>query len=407
MPGVEIETVTLDENIGHPLDAVLGRVDRSKRGPLMIVGLEKSNPSSAKERPVLYALNMSRPEWPKELPRPIVFWVPEYMLGLMGREAPDFLDWRSDTLFFPEHLGDEVIPLASSLWAGGKESSLSEQRRRARISELQARLAGLSPTEDKVIQGAVADWHNELGNHHFTLGELQQAESHYLQALQAFESLGEEEAIAGVRMNLANIYSRWGEFARAGQELDGARLLYEALKNPRGVAAALGNLASLALLRGSSEDAERFSHDAIALSEELEDDEEISFNYVRLSTAARYRGDLQEAERYLRKALEISGERNKQMLAGIFQNLGIVFLGKGDLAEAAQFLEKAFAIAEELGDREAVADIYVSLGVIALTREGGAAAERFWQAAHDLYAQAGMTPKLEALRRMMESAVPS
>ncbi|HEV7515230.1 MAG TPA: hypothetical protein VGR07_02915, partial [Thermoanaerobaculia bacterium] len=82
----------LDEHTTLPLDEILAQVSSEAQGPVMVLGLEWSCPSDATYHPVLERLNLSRPRWPIELPRPVVFWVPEYMLGLLGREAPDFLD---------------------------------------------------------------------------------------------------------------------------------------------------------------------------------------------------------------------------------------------------------------------------------------------------------------------------
>ncbi len=81
----------------------------------MVLGLEESNDPSDAEHPVLWTLNLSRPDWPQKLPRPVVLWVPEYMLGLLEWEAPDFLDWRSDTMNFGDMSLEEVNALTSHL----------------------------------------------------------------------------------------------------------------------------------------------------------------------------------------------------------------------------------------------------------------------------------------------------
>ena len=56
-----------------------------------------------------YYRNRFSQTWPGS-GQPVVFWVADYLVGLLGREAPDFFDWRSDTLnpFVPA-LGSSIF----------------------------------------------------------------------------------------------------------------------------------------------------------------------------------------------------------------------------------------------------------------------------------------------------------
>lgn len=370
MPGVEIETVTLDEDIDHPLDAVLARVDRSKAGPVMILGLERSNPSSAKERPILYALNMSRPEWPKELPRPLVFWVPEYLLGLMGREAPDFLDWRSDTLFFPESAGEDFVPLVSDIWRSGWNQSMPEPQRRRRIEELRARLAGLTETDDPVILAARAGWALELGNHLYRLSERSAAREIFLLALEIERRLGRTEQIADILGNLGAVDEISGLRSDAEEEFMAALKIHEASGNNRGQINALANLANLYLHSGGLELAMERSEEALGLAEAAEIRDVLPTLYTLQLNILLLGGDTQAAREVAEKAISATETTGSPLRhAELLHALGVLSSLEGDWEKAEQHYQQALDIARRLGDRQGAAESAFNLGLLNLKRE--------------------------------------
>ncbi|MCP4664573.1 MAG: hypothetical protein GY856_55010, partial [bacterium] len=68
MPEVALRTVELEADVADPLAAVLAQLPAGSQGPVMVRGLERSNPSTQAEHPVLRTLNLGRPEWPRKLP---------------------------------------------------------------------------------------------------------------------------------------------------------------------------------------------------------------------------------------------------------------------------------------------------------------------------------------------------
>lgn len=409
MPGVEIETVTLDEEIGHPLDAVLERVDRSKTGPLMIVGLERSNPSSAKERPILYALNMSRPEWPKKLPRPIVFWVPEYLLGLMGREAPDFLDWRSDTLFFPDSTAEDFLLLRSEVWLSELSESMSEGQRRARIKELKSRLASHSEVDDPVIMAAQASWYKELGILLYRMGELSGARESYLMALEIERKLRREDRVADLLGNLGLIDYALGKVGDAENRLLEALRIHRRLRKRYGEATGLTNLASIQLESGRIESAEQYVHQAMEVARESGFSQVMPLLHNMIFGLAVARRD----PTALKLGEEALSEASKAGLlstrAEILHNLGLLFSLEGDLNRAEQCYREALEISRMLGMRVDSAKALLSIGALQILREDNVAAREALKEAERLSLEIGAQPtaqKAEALLAILDASAP-
>jgi hypothetical protein len=62
---------------------------------LLISGLERSIGVTAEYPDVLVNLNMERDSYPRILPYPIIFLLPNYALARMAHYAPDFWAWKS------------------------------------------------------------------------------------------------------------------------------------------------------------------------------------------------------------------------------------------------------------------------------------------------------------------------
>ena len=133
MPGVTLHTVSIGAKSIDPLEEALAQLPGEPAGTVMFLGLEKAVPSTVTDHPILQSLNLRREEWPAQLPCPVVFWVPEYVAGLLGRKAPDFFDWRSDTVHFPALTEAGLIRVESAARFGGEDEGMPRPARLERI----------------------------------------------------------------------------------------------------------------------------------------------------------------------------------------------------------------------------------------------------------------------------------
>lgn len=379
LPGTRLLTVRVNEDTVDPLDEIRLQVGPAPEGPVMLVDLEKAIPSSQKYHPVLQALNWSRPEWPS-IGQPVVFWVADYLVGLMGRGAPDFFDWRSDTLFFPALTTDELQPFLSESWKGGSDGRMSERQRRARIQELHSRISTTSNSDHSFVLATRADWLDELGLHLQLLGDYGAAEDYHRQALEINERLGRQKSIARASTNLGHLFRLRGELPEAERMYRNALVISERLEWQEGIAIAFVNLGVFFESRGDLIEAERLARKALEINERLGRQQGIAKAYINLGNLCRMGGDLIGAERFARKALEICDRQGLQEgVAAIYGNLGIIHGLRRDLATAEEMFRQSLEIDERLGKRGNIAITCGNLGFVYRLRGDLTEAERMYR----------------------------
>ncbi len=351
MPGVTVQTVSLSAQTTDPLEEALGQVDPNMAGPVMLVGWEDAVPSAAKDHPVLYALNLRRQEWPQKLPRPVVFWVPEYLLGLLGREAPDFLDWRSDTVHFDTLTEEDLLPFRSAEWAGGSDEYLPTPARRERIRELHSRLTVAAHTDDPAVLAAHADWMNELGNHYRHLAEFSLAKEMHEKALEINERLERWADAAGTQSDLARVLRDLGEYAAARQRMEAAIAIQEKHFPPDHptLAISYSNLALILKDLGEYAAARQRMEAAIAIFEKHfpPDHPNLAASFSNLAAILRDLGEYAAARQRMEVAIAIEQKHfppDHPTLATSYNNLAHIELADGHKRRACELWRQAYAI---------------------------------------------------------------
>jgi len=341
MPDTPFETVELDETAAHPLEAALEKLSPEGRGPLMVLGLERSNPAALPQRSSLYALNLSRPEWPRQLPRPIVFWIPEYLLGLLEREAPDFLDWRSDTVFFPQAVV-EIPALSSEILFPSSYLFASIEQRRKRIAELKARLAQLKDGTDRVGLDSRSRWLGELGSLLFLSGKLLEARKLHRESLNIeLRYAQERKRIAEEMRALADVHDRL-------QELNYAEsLTREALEIDLqdgfidGQASDYGKLGHLVARQGRLEEGRDLLVRALELHRRASNDRGVAWDSLILGNVLLEQGKLEDAESLMKSALQYYEERSyEEGMVAAYNSLIRVASQRGDRTGARLLADK-------------------------------------------------------------------
>ncbi len=163
MPWTQTDIVHASPDNHDILDVTLSSINRKTSGPVMLLDMEHILVADSIDHPLLAQLNLARPDWPNKLPRPLVLWVTPYLLGLLGRRSPDFLDWRSDTISF-ERLTTNDIAIIHSAPPSLFGDYLFENERSYRVAELWARLS-LAHPNSRVALTARAKWYTELAVH--------------------------------------------------------------------------------------------------------------------------------------------------------------------------------------------------------------------------------------------------
>lgn len=375
VPGMEV--VELEPGVEDPLAAVIERAEPEASGPLMVLGLERSLSTDEETAPLLRVLNMQRERWPKALRRPVVLWVPDFLLELLGRSAPDFLDWRSGTFFFAEEEQAEgdggarsvFLSMDAAVWKGGLDEGLPAADRWRRIEELRSRLASTDESSDRVVLAARARWLYELGIHLWRLGQWKEAERHVRDAAMLADELGDRGNRAAADHQLGLIAQERGAYDEALDWYRKSLAVKEELGNRAGMARSYHQLGTVTEERGTYDEALDWYRKSLAIEEEFGDRAGMAGSYHQLGMLAQKRGAYDEALDWYRKSLAILEDvGNRAGTTVSYHQLGMLAQRGGAYNEALDWYRKSLAIKEELGDRAGMASSYHQLGMLAQQR---------------------------------------
>jgi tetratricopeptide (TPR) repeat protein len=290
----------------------LAEIERQARmplsGPVMLVGLAAALKAEEHRSALFSALNLRRPEWPARVRQPVVFWVPSRLIGLLLRGAPDFFDWRTDTLVFQAPPNFRIEPLRSGDQPFSGDSRLTAAERRERLRELRARLALHRASEDETTLRAAASWCDELAGHLWLLGEPEEAlRIRREEELPVFERLGDVRSRAITLGKIADILQARGQFDDSLRILrEEVAPVYERLGDVRSTAVTLGQIADILQARGQLDEALRIrQEEELPVYERLGDVRSrlvCQANIAQALIARGQSGDRDEAGRLLAEA---------------------------------------------------------------------------------------------------------
>jgi tetratricopeptide (TPR) repeat protein len=195
------------------------QTDDDQRVALFVSDLEHSLPYNRPDSPVLTELNMGRELFHRDLPVPIVFWLPDYALTIVARHAPDFWAWRSGVFDFTldplyRQQAFQQYALRDSDWLSINNMTLAQKRQRRGILE------GLLEEFDQLAD--VSDVHQEHTELLNLLGQINRALQDIPMAIQYFErslakarSLEQRAEESKALGNLGLLYSTVGDAQRA------------------------------------------------------------------------------------------------------------------------------------------------------------------------------------------------
>jgi tetratricopeptide (TPR) repeat protein len=366
LPELQFSTARLTAATTDILDEVLHQAGNPPPGPVMIVDFDAAISSDITAHPVLFALNLRRPAWPRLVPHPVIIWVPEYAYTLIAHEAPDFLDWRSQTIFFTDTTERDLIPLRSDMWGGGANNSFTRTERLARIAELESRLTThTTDSNNRQILNARAAWMNELGLHFAHFGQPRKAIECFNQCLTFSRAIGNRRGEAAALGNLGAAWAQLGNSQLAitlyEQCLDLARMT----GNRKAEVNALGSLGTAWIDLGDIEKAIAFDEQYLARSRAVGDRRGEGSALGNLGIAWTIRGDAQKAIVHHEQHLAITRELGDQLgEISALGNLGNAWADLGDTSKAAACYERCLAIARELGDRLSEANSCYNLALV-------------------------------------------
>jgi tetratricopeptide (TPR) repeat protein len=280
-----------------------------------------------------------------------VLWVPDFLYGLLARSAPDFLDWRSDTLHFPELEPNQFLALQSATWEGGLDTQMPAAARRGRVQELASRIKANENTDDPVIQDAVAGWLNELGLHFMLLGRWRDAKVCFERMLVFVRRLGNRHGEAAALNSLGNIFASLGDTKQAVESYNKSLGIAKEINHLPDIGAALGNLGTVYSDLGDYQRAVVFYSQSLEVARLSGDRRGESAAVGNLGIAFKNLGDFNRAIEFHTQHLELARKLGDRLGEGnALGGLGNAYAAKGDDGQALTFHRQQHEIAHKIGN---------------------------------------------------------
>lgn len=237
----------------------------------------------------------------------------------------------------------------------GRREALAKWKKIAELSKIK---------KDRVWEGVA---YISYGLIHDTLGEYQDALDTYLQSLEVWRELGNDQFVASSLNNLGVIYHRIGEFEKAAIYYNQAVGLQRAKGDIKSVGIYLNNLGNLYADLLEYEKAEKYFLDSLEIKREDESvrgKRSLGASVNNLGKLLTKKGDFKKGIEYLVESLEIRksvndkwGEANSRL------NLGKAQWDAGEHEEAFDNLNVSNEYSRVLGDRQMEAESFYLLAV--------------------------------------------
>ncbi len=361
MPDVELITVDASDAGQDLLEALAAHVTDARPRAFMVIVADALLADPASARRFLDTLNLRRAEWPRRVPQPVAFWLPRRHLGEVTRGAPDFFDWRSDTIDFPEMPDTALRALGVREWRFGVDPRFSLEERNERLRELRSRIAAVADATDETIVRQRLAWWDEVADLEKLRGEVDEAlRIREEEELPAYRRLGDSRSAAVTQGQIADILQNRGQLDEALRIREQEQLpVFRCLGAIRSIAATQCKIAEILQDRGQFDLALRIlEEEALPIFRRLDDIRSIAVSQGRIADIQVVRGELDKAL-LIRMAEQLPVYRSLGDIREIAVTQGQIadiLVARGQLGEALCILQdEALPAFRHLGDIHSVA----------------------------------------------------
>jgi DNA-binding SARP family transcriptional activator/predicted ATPase/Tfp pilus assembly protein PilF len=181
--------------------------------------------------------------------------------------------------------------------------------------------------------------YNFLGSCAKALGEYDQAQHYFQQAVDIYHL---EEEIMGKAMtmnNLGNLAQVTGDYEAARAYYEECSQIFKAQNHLHGAATTLFNAGRLAAKQGAYAEARQLLRESLALKEEIKDERGTAVSLSGLSEVSLATGEYEQARRELTQALRLAHELDEvKLTVEVVAGFGLLALSEGDIETAARLL---------------------------------------------------------------------
>ncbi|MEH2356867.1 tetratricopeptide repeat protein [Nostoc sp.] len=205
---------------------------------------------------------------------------------------------------------------------------------------------------------------NQIARSQAELGEVEQAQQYFQQALE-FCLETDETQKAAIIHNLAGIYANKGEVNEAMALFNQSLEINERIGNVQGKAATLHCLGYIYANKGEVDKAIALYNQSLKISDRIGDVQNKATTLQKLGIIYANKGEVDEAMALFNQSLEIT-ERigNVQTKTVMLHQLGIIYANKGEVDEAMALYNQSLEITERIGNFQGKAATLDQLGIL-------------------------------------------
>ncbi len=355
-PDLKLQHFDLREETPDLLGLLREHLKRPAPDAVFVTGVEfwTSGDLDQPVSPFIANLNRARNSFAGACPCPLVFWIPEFLLGVLSRKAPDFFSVRSGVHYFsaPMLVDKAEVFLSTGMMQWGKSTP---QEREERMSELEELLASVLAEPEKERDLAMQlRLLKRLAEVYMAHGDYEKsADAARAEVKLSRDLLGENHLMTGGAYNdLGLAYLNAERYPEAERQLRKALEIAQKCdqKNNNSLSLCLNNLANVCLHQNNKAEAKRLLEQSLKIQQAKSQEPHLSLAYCRshLAGIEQTEGHYQKAEDYQKQVVSIF----KRLLPedhvdiGIsLGNLATIYGGQGKFTEAEKAFSEALAIA--------------------------------------------------------------
>ena len=244
---------------------------------IFVTGLEYGIPYNQPNTRILAQLNLGRDLFPRDVPHPLVLWLPDYAVTAVARHAPDFWAWRSGVFEFETGDTGRTAVFEQHMQRRQDQSwhaltNLSPEARLLRQRQLESLLDDYRdlPDDLRVARERLAIL-SDLGNLYTAAQDYSDALSYLEQALGIARRVDDQAKEADLLDNIGMVYDALGDKPKALQFFEQALPLLRQVGHRAGEATTLNNIGMVYDALGDKPTALQFYEQALPLQRQVGD----------------------------------------------------------------------------------------------------------------------------------------
>ncbi len=251
-------------------------------------------------------------------------------------------------------LGKDVINQASS--------KLLESYAHVLLSDFETSLELLYDSKDLYGQAGymegVASCLSEIARVNKRMGNVDDAEYYYIEALNLLKVLTNSEALSGTYLNLGELYRKTNQFEKALFCFSRSDSIYRLINYNYGVAYAKGNIGLVFAAQNKLDSAKNYLENSISILEPLEDNYAVSSYLDGLAEVYFIEGKYIKAEQTALKSLQLAFDYGlKEQMRNASLRLADIYSIKGEYPKAYNFHKQYVSYRDSINNEETIRKI--------------------------------------------------